>query len=249
MERELLIFDNIDEVMNHAALKWIETETAILREKSVFMAALSGGKTLVPFLQKLATSEVSWNATHLFQADERYVPPGHADNNFRMIRENLIDRIDIPDENVHPVATDAASVQAAAALYELTIRQCFRSFGASVPEFDLIILGIGEDGHTASLFPGDPAVKEGTRLVASVILNDADKHDRVTLTLPILNHAKNIIFLLTGKEKASILEKIWENPGTSFPAAMVRPLHGRLCFLADTKAGAEVKRSTPGMMI
>jgi 6-phosphogluconolactonase len=240
----LRVFQNIEEAALHFTEKWIEISHDVLGKQSFFSVALSGGETPIPFYRNLAESDsmFPWDRTHLFLVDERFVPPDHPDSNFRMIKSNLINHVGIPSDNIHCIVTGEVSPQRAADLYELDIRHFFHLPEHRFPRFDLILLGIGEDGHTASLFPDHPVLAEQQKIALAVMM-DQRGHDRITLTLPVLNRAKNIIFLLTGAKKASILNEIVKSENQFLPktpAALVKPDEGNVYFLADAAAGSEV---------
>lgn len=204
-----------------------------------FAVALSGGSTPAALYSLLAAGEfcdrVDWPRVHLFWGDERCVPPDHPDSNFRMTREHLLDRIQLPPENIHRMQGETEPVAAAAA-YESELR---KFFSAGLPRFDLVLLGLGEDGHTASLFPGSAALKETEHWVAAVYVDKLRSH-RLTLTLPVINAAAHVAFLVAGASKAAIVkEMLGSANGSSYPAAQVMPARGQLTWLiaADAAAG------------
>lgn len=203
-----------------------------------FAVALSGGTTPVSFYERLAASvrDLPWDRTHIFLTDERCVPFDHPDSNYGMIDVNLLRHVPIPAGNIHAVQTRLVP-SAAAAAYETEIRTFFGLKDGEFPAFDLILLGLGEDGHTASLFPGDAAAAEKRRFAAAVA-RAAPDHDRVTLTLPVINRASAVIFLVAGAKKAPILKAVLDGPGSGLPAGLVRPSRGRTVFLADKDAGS-----------
>ena len=175
-----------------------------------------------------------WEKTHWFWGDERFVPHAHPDSNFRMADEAFLSRVPVPGANVHAIRTEGMSPDESAAAYEATLK---RFYGADTlasdrPLFDVTLLGIGEDGHTASLFPGQPALKETRRWAFAVIGAKADP--RITLTYPALDSSRHIAFLVTGKEKQEILTRVRGGIST-LPAAMVRPV-GRLHWFTDRAA-------------
>jgi len=221
--------------------KWAEISQEAITRKGVFVAALSGGKTPVNFYQALAEYKgtLSWSKTHLFLADERFLPFEDKDSNYRLLRETLLDQIEIPEENIHPIPTGRSTPQISAEAYEEDLRIFFKLRSGQYPVFDLILLGIGEDGHTASLFPGSPVLNERDRLAAAVML-DKIRHHRITLTLPVINHAGSVFFLVSGKGKAAVLEKIVNKKDPSLPASMVNPDTGTLLFLSDSEAASKV---------
>jgi len=237
-KREVLIFQKIDELYDFFIKKWKEISEKAIEERGIFTVALSGGETPVEFYQRLSDSKNSfpWGKTHIFLADERFVSFDEPDSNYGMIKEALLRHIAIPAENIHSVHI-YKTPEISAKRYEEEIKTFFRLKEDKFPQFDLIILGIGEEGHTASLFPGDSALLETHRLTAVVHL-DNERHERVTLTLPVINHVRNIIFLVLGESKAEIIREVLENPQSNLPASHVRPASGEIFFLLDKEAGS-----------
>lgn len=233
---EYFVFKNPDEMWQFMAAKWRDIASDAIREKGYFAVALSGGKTPVGFYQRLVTIRgLPWDKTHIFLVDERFVPPFHAESNYGMLQETLLSKIRMPSQNIHYISTLASSPHAAAEKYEEELIIFFRLPEGGIPGFDLILLGIGEDGHTASLFPGSEALKERRHLVFPVKL-DILHHDRVTLTLPVINNARNVIFLVSGKNKAAIARKLIDEKDKTLPASMVKPEKGSLIFLMEREA-------------
>lgn len=194
----------------------------------VLSVALSGGSTPRPIYQLLAAeprrSRVPWPRIHWFWGDERFVPPDHPDSNFRMAREAFLSRAPVPPENVHPIPTEGAP-EAAADAYEAALRR-FAAARASEPLFEITLLGVGPDGHTASLFPGSPALDERHRLVLAV---RPPLGTRITLTLPALGDSAAIAFIAAGAEKRPALERIFA--GEDLPATRVAGKGEVRCFL------------------
>jgi 6-phosphogluconolactonase len=210
-----------------------------------FTAALSGGKTPVALYDLLAknpcASQIPWARVHLFWGDERCVPPDHADSNYRMTRECLLDHVPIPPVNVHRMPGEMDPAEAAAR-YEGQLRDFFASRGDSPPVFDFILLGLGEDGHTASLFPGTRAIRESARWVVGHYV-DAQKGWRITLTPPVINAARMVVFIVSGAGKAAVVKEIQEGPlrPNTLPAQVVRPAGGDLVWMLDREAAALLK--------
>ena len=204
--------------------------------------AISGGSTPKALYALLASKEyrdrIDWLHVHLFWGDERCVPPDHPESNFRMVQESLLSRVKIPPENVHRMAGEKES-EAAAADYENELRKFFIATGS--PRFDLILLGLGEDGHTASLFPGSAAVKENQRWVAPVYV-ERFKAYRLTLTLPVINAAAQVTFLVSGENKRNIVRQLLgeDIDSSNFPAAKVSTANGKLTWLITQDAMAEL---------
>lgn len=235
-----LLFNDKNEMADFMLGKWEKLLGAYAAKKGeVFTAALSGGRTPVDFYRKLAGLKgVPWERVHLFQVDERFVPPGHPESNYGMIRDVLLSKLPPGAGNMHYIATGEglSSPEAAAREYERGMQEFFRLGEGEFPSFDLILLGIGEDGHTASLFPETPVLEEKRRLAAALI-RPAPATSRVTLTLPVLNNGKNVIFMATGTEKAAILKAVIEGANPMLPASLVKP-RGDLLYLADLEAGS-----------
>ena len=224
--------------------EWCAAAKRAIRRSGRFAAALSGGLAPVPFYERLADGgrDLPWEDTHVFLADERFVPKDDPDSNFGMIERTLLRRVPVPRGNLHTVPV-RLKPEAAAEGYERSIRRFFGLKPGGAPRFDLVLLGIGEEGHTASLFPGDPAMKESRRLAVAVA-RPAREHDRVTLTLPAINAARLIAFLVSGPDKAEALKaSVEERPGGP-PASLVRPRRGRIVFLAD-EGSARLLAPTP----
>lgn len=235
------VFPGTGEMADFTLGEWLKIASASIKARGLFCAALSGGKTPIDFYLRLAglKSASVWNKTHIFLADERYVPPDHADSNYRLLRDTFLDKVPIPEANTHRVPVEESSAELSAAGYERELTNFFRLHGGMPPRFDLILLGIGEDGHTASLFPGSSAAGEKERLTAYVLLGES-KHKRITLTLPVINNAENVAVLLSGGNKARIARRVIEARDVSLPASLVRPRDGRLLFLLDRKAALEL---------
>ena len=211
-----------------------------------FTAALSGGRTPVELYSLLARepfeSRIPWACVHLFWVDERCVPPDHEESNYGMARELLLDHVPIPPANIHRMHGEMDPAYAAAR-YEEGLRQFFASAGDAFPAFDLVLLGLGEDGHTASLFPGTRAVKETVRWVLGYHV-DAQKGWRITLTPPVINAAREVVFIVAGGGKASVLRDVLEGPNRPdvLPAQIVRPGGGEPLWMVDRNAAALLKR-------
>lgn len=236
--RKILIFRTIKEISEYVAKRWAEASGEEIDRKRRFTVALSGGKTPARLYRSLADPRrvLRWDKIHFFLADERFVLPGDPDSNYGMIKRNLLDHIDIPGKNFHPI-TILRTARLSAQKYERDMEAFFCRKNGDFPQFDLIMLGIGEDGHTASLFPGHPALAEDKRWAVAVRTNKA-KRDRISLTLPVINRAKAVFFLVTGKRKARIIKRLLEGPKTGLPASLVEPARGEILFLLDRGASS-----------
>lgn len=237
MRRTIVIDKN--EFARTAADYFIAQAQAALRENKQFAVALSGGSTPRSMYRLLADAQLNWKNIHLFWSDERCVPPDHPESNYFQAFETLISHINIPPQNIHRIFGEI-SPELAAAQYE----QELRSFFGERPRFDLILLGLGEDGHTASLFPSSPALDERDHWAVAVphVVPPAPLVSRVTLTLPILNMARQVVFLVSGSGKAARVAEILNAPTASplLPANMVQPDDGVILWLMDQSAAAEM---------
>ncbi|MBN1261272.1 MAG: 6-phosphogluconolactonase [Anaerolineae bacterium] len=208
-----------------------------------FTWALAGGSTPEAAYRCLAAppfaSQIPWEKVHVFWGDERCVPPGHPDSNYRMARRALLDHVPIPSANVHRIPGERPP-QAAALAYEGELR---RLFGRSaLPRFDLILLGMGPDGHTASLFPGVAALQETQSWVVEQFVEHLDAR-RVTLTPPVINAATGVVFIVAGAGKAARLRDVLEGPYLPdlLPAQVVSPVSGEVRWFIDADAAAELR--------
>lgn len=237
---DVRVFDS-KEALGEAAADQVAALIESLPEGERFSLALAGGSTPLPLHRALATKHhdaVDWNRIHIFWGDDRFVPPNDENSNYRMARETLLDHVPIPSKNIHPIPTDVGSPEEAAAQYEQTLKAFFGNDGP--PQFDLILLGMGPDGHTASLFPGVPALQEKERWVAGVA---APQHigphvPRVTLTLPVINRSKQVFFLVAGENKQEPLAAILNGkPGAgAYPASRVHARQGLVWFVDEAAA-------------
>lgn len=212
---------------------WRQWSQAAIAARGRFTVALAGGSTPKQLYAALArTPGVNWEQTWLFWGDERYVPHDHPDSNYRMVREVLLDQISLPTEQVIACPTDGGDPLQDAQRYEQSLK---RIFSSSQPQFDLTILGMGDDGHTASLFPNTPALAVEDRWVA---VGDKDGQPRLTLTFPALNGSHQILFLITGSKKASRLKEVLTTE-PHLPVQKIRP-QGNLLWFLDQAAAAEL---------
>jgi 6-phosphogluconolactonase len=231
-------FDDAETLAHHVA-KWL---CGLARASDrTFAVSLSGGSTPRRLYELLATPELAsrfpWNRVHWFWGDERFVPHDHPDSNYGMARDAFLSQVPVPDANVHAIPTEGSSPEQAAAAYEATLK---RFYGADAlasgrPLFDVTLLGIGEDGHTASLLPGQPALREAQRWVVAVI--GAMPQPRITLTYPSLDSSRDVAFVVTGRGKRDVVARAQTGDRT-IPAGLVRPV-GRLHWFTDRAAAGE----------
>lgn len=235
------IFEDGDALSRAALDELLRIMSDAVRERGRFAIALAGGHTPAKLYQMWAQAgkgamRTPWERVHLFWGDERYVPHDDPASNYRMARESLIAHVPIPKENVHPMPTDAPQPEKAAEAYEAELR---RFFGAGAPAFDLQLLGLGVEGHTASLFPGSQALEEKERWVAAVEA-PAKPPQRLTLTLPVLNQGRNSFFLVVGEDKRKIMAALRgeASPDPSpYPAGKIQPSGPVVWFLDKAAAG------------
>ncbi len=238
-EKQVLIFGSQSAMKDFVISRWLEISRQNISKYGVFRVALSGGRTPVGLYQRLAgEKDLNWDKTEIYQVDERFVPEGDPDSNFRMIRRTLLDRIRIPCENIVPVPVSAPDPVLAAERYEALIREKMGLSEGQFPRFDLVLLGMGKDGHTASLFPGDDLLLEKCRIALAAFPESG--HSRVTLTLPAINRARHVFFFVVGKEKAVVFQKAAAGD-PAVPAALVKPMRGELVLMADPGAGSALE--------
>jgi len=210
-----------------------------------FTVALTGGSTPKLLYTLLATepyrSRLPWPRTHVFWGDERCVPPDHKESNYRMAHEALLRHLPIPPAQIHRMRGEDPDPERAAAEYEHQLRAAFQSQAGMPPRFDLVLLGMGADGHTASLFPHTEALREKQRWVVRNHVPKLQAH-RLTLTAPVINAGATILFLVAGDEKAAALRDVLEGPADPgrLPAQLIRPTAGRLVWLVDRAAASRL---------
>ncbi|MGB7442442.1 MAG: 6-phosphogluconolactonase [Coleofasciculaceae cyanobacterium] len=209
-----------------------------VQERERFTIALAGGGTPKPLYEALASLDLPWDKIHVFWGDERYVPPDHPESNQGMARGAWLDKVDLPEGNIHPVPTDSANPTADAEKHEAQLREFFQATGDEFPHFDLILLGIGDDAHTASLFPHTEALQVTDKLVT---VGNKDGQPRITFSAPLINHAHCVMFLVAGAGKREALAQIFapSADAMTYPARLIQP-QGELWWLLDSSAGQEL---------
>jgi 6-phosphogluconolactonase len=232
------------QLADEAARFFAEQAAAAIAARGVFRVALSGGSTPRALYRKLAApvagaAPIDWAHVHLFFGDERHVPPDHADSNYRMVKEALLAQAPIPEANVHRIRGEVPDATDAAAAYEQEIKTAFHLATGEWPRFDLVLLGMGPDGHTASLFPETPVLHERSR-IASAVWVPSMQTWRITLTPPVFNHARNVLFLVSGADKAETLHAVLDGPSDieRLPSQLIAPSHGTVHWFVDTLAAA-----------
>jgi 6-phosphogluconolactonase len=235
---EIKILADAGAVSQAAAREFSRLARESISAKGEFSVALAGGSTPRAAYQLLAKEgqELPWEKIQVFFGDERAVPPDHADSNYGMARDTLLSHVPIPARNVHRMKGEVEAA-AAAEQYEGVVRRHFGLGNGEMPRFDLIMLGMGDDGHTASLFPGSQALEETARLVTA---NWVEKFQqfRLTFTFPVLNNASEVMFLIAGPTKAKVIGEIFREPAPRgrYPVQNVMPTAGRLLWLLDRAA-------------
>jgi len=242
----------VDELVRTTVTGIVDAARTAVAARGVFSIALSGGATPRILYEMLASpavaAEAPWEDIRIFFGDERHVPPDSPDSNYRMTREALLDHVPIPEQNVHRIMTELPNADMVAVAYAEDIRHAFDlrdSPGPGgqlpLPRFDLILLGIGPDGHTASLFPHSPALAERRKLVVANPVPSLQT-TRITITLPVIDNAARVWFMVTGGTKAHILKEVIEGPydPDRLPSQYVNPTDGELLFLLDTTAASEL---------
>jgi len=242
--RSIEVLATAADLFHAVAEEFVRAARTAIGAQGRFTVALSGGSTPKSLYSLLASSYPSfvWNRVFLFFGDERHVPPTDSESNYRMVKESLLSKISIPSENVFRVPAENPDAAAAASDYEAQLRRFFELKGAEFPRFDLILLGVGPDGHTASLFPDSAALDESSRLV---VANWAAKYNtyRITFTFPVINRAGEVLFLVSGADKADMLQQVLEGKSTpALPAQRVEPANGNLLWMLDEAAAAKLKR-------
>jgi 6-phosphogluconolactonase len=236
MEKLLLVVPNKQALSERALEIVVERINTALETRGICTLALAGGSTPKPVYEALSLLNLPWERLHIFWGDERYVSPDHPDSNQGMARQAWLDKIDIPPENIHPMPTDSQDAVLDAQKYETQLRQWFNLTSGEFPTFDLILLGMGDDGHTASLFPHTAALDVGDR---SITVGDKDGQPRITFTVPLINHARSVLFLVSGESKRPALAQVFAEVGDAraYPSRLIHP-QGELIWLLDQAAGA-----------
>ena len=251
MDRQLVVCENLQELGRRSAELFVTLATGAVTSRGRFCVALSGGETPKAMHSQLQSdayvSRVPWSGVYVFWGDERYVPHDHPESNYGMARATLLDQVPIPDENIFSVPTGKGEAETSAGQYQETLRSFFKLDKGEQPQFDLIVLGMGEDGHTASLFPDTAALENSSGVVVANYMEKLDAH-RVTFTVSAINQATCVVFLISGASKASALKEVLEGPyqPNRFPSQFVQPANGKLLFLVDRDAARELAAAGAG---
>lgn len=244
--REIIICKDQEEIFQKAAEMFVGLANEAIERSGRFSVALSGGSTPRGMYLLLASdafcNQVDWSKVHIFWGDERSVAADHKDSNYRMALESMLSKLPLPTENIYRMPAEEADIEAAALAYEKKIREFFSLADGQWAAFDLVLLGMGDDGHTASLFPGTKALSETRRIV---VANWVEKlsTNRMTLTYPAINHAKNVLFMAAGAAKTAPLKEVLKgekNPNL-YPSQLINPENGKLYWMIDEAAAGDEK--------
>jgi 6-phosphogluconolactonase len=244
---DIRIVANGEELARAAAEQFLRLAQEAVQERGIFTVALSGGSTPRNLYSILASDAgfrdaIPWEKIHFFWGDERHVPPQDPESNYRMADDAMLSKVPAPQANIHRIESERPDAGLAAGAYEERLREFFRLGEGQFPRFDLAFLGLGPDGHTASLFPGTKALNEQRRLVVS---NWVGKFytDRITMTAPVFNHAACVVFLVGGEDKAAPLKAVLEGSyePLQLPAQLISPREGRLLWIVDSSAARLLK--------
>jgi len=244
MEREIRILANGAAIAKRAAQEFVQAAASAVRARGIFNVALAGGSTPKALYSLLVNdpalrSQVPWDKMHLFFGDERHVPPDHPDSNFRMASEAMISKSPLKPEQVTHIKGEYPDAEQAAVEYEKVLREYFDLKSGEYPRFDLLLAGMGSEGHTLSLFPGTKALRTDGRIA---VRNWVGKlcTDRITLTAPAASNSAEVLFMVTGADKAPALKSVLEGPfePDQLPAQALQPKNGKLLWLVDTAAGS-----------
>lgn len=234
-----------EDLAHRTAELFVSDAQKAINAKGVFYVAVSGGHTPRRFFELLgeapAAKFLSWDRVQLFWVDERYVPPDSPQSNYKLAADTFLAKVTIPDENLHPIPTEDDDVKVAARRYEDTIREVFHLGPQEIPAFDLIILGMGVEGHTGSLFPDSYAAIDTEDLACAVYVLD-EKLNRITLTRPVLSAASHVVVLVSGREKADILKEVLtsEPDDVRYPIHVLWPLLDKVTWLVDRDAAKSI---------
>lgn len=236
------------DLTRESAEYFLRTAAASVARAGQFRVALSGGSTPRPLHRLLAAppyrDSIPWTQTHIFWADERLVPPDDPDSNFGNARDDLLDMLPMPVDHIHPMCSSRPPEQAAED-YENVLASCFHSNPPAWPVFDLILLGIGTDGHTASIFPGDRTALDTSRWVVAV-KGGSPNVDRLTLTLPVLEQARHLAFLVSGSDKAAMVRTILTEIKKTLPPQFLASAGGRVTWYLDRDAAHQLPEELAG---
>lgn len=238
MEKIVEVLPSLESLIERSLAIVLDRIDTAIAERGMCAIALAGGSTPKPLYEAISKQPLPWDKIHVFWGDERYVPPEHPDSNQLMARTAWLNKVPIPATNIHPIRTSEADPAAAASKYEQELLKFFQLSPGELPVLDIILLGIGDDGHTASLFPHTAALKVSDR---AVTVGNKDGQPRITFTYSVINKARDVIFLVAGASKRSALAQIFAPvaDANTYPSRLIQP-QGKLWWLLDGAAGQEL---------
>lgn len=238
MERTVEVLPDVGAIVERAKALVVEQLTTAIATRGQATIALAGGSTPKPLYEAIAQCDLPWEKLHIFWGDERYVPPDHPDSNEGMARRAWLDHVPIPAEHIHAMPTDATDPAIAADRYEQTLLSFFQPVAGEIPTLDVVLLGMGDDGHTASLFPHTAALNVRDRLIT---VGNKDGQPRLSFTVPLINQARCVVFLVAGANKQVALRQVFAPDGDelTYPSRLICPA-GDLWWLLDDAAGQAI---------
>ena len=248
-QQNIQVFSTNPELIRAAADYFLNLTAEAIKIRGEATLALAGGSTPKNLYALLATpayrNALDWTKVHVFWGDERHVPPDHPESNYRMAHDTMLSRLPIPADHIHRMEGERPNAQDAANAYETLLQTHFKIRHPAIPRFDVVLLGLGPDGHTASLFPGTTAVHEQERWVAAPWVEKFHTH-RITLTPVLLNQASQIGFLVSGQDKSSALRAVLDShyQPDEFPAQIIQPTHGTVTWFLDNAAAQDLPTSS-----
>jgi 6-phosphogluconolactonase len=240
------VASDVEDLARRMVELFIRTAREAIDLRGVFYTAISGGHTPERFYRLLATTQeaksLPWDRIHVFWVDERYVPPDSEASNYKLAADTFLDKVNIPAQNVHPIPTEYEDMTDAVRVYEREIRQVFGLQPGEIPTFDLIVLGMGADGHTGSLLPNSYAAFDTDDLACVVYVMDNTGMNRITLTHPVLMAARGLVVLVSGQEKAQTLKEVLttEPDEVKYPIHVLWPVLDKITWLVDRDATGEI---------
>lgn len=234
-DKILEILPSKDALIERSLQLVLEKMMTAIDERGICTIALAGGSTPKPLYEAIAAQDLPWDKIHVFWGDERYVPSTHPDSNEGMARSAWLSQVTIPEGNIHPMPTTELEPVMAAQKHEIQLQEFFKTSSGTFPTLDIVLLGMGDDGHTASLFPKTSALKVRDRLIT---VGNKDNQPRLTFTVPLINHARCVIFMVAGASKQPALTQVFAEIGddSSYPSRLINP-EGELYWLLDQSAG------------
>jgi 6-phosphogluconolactonase len=248
LDRTIRIFPDVAAIAQHAANIFVNAAKQAVKERGVFRVAMAGGSTPKTLYALLVSepfrSQLSFDKMKLFFGDDRHVPPDHPDSNYRMVSENFVSKTPIRPEQVFRMKTELQDTEKAALEYEQTLKTQFALKPGELPRFDLMMLGMGNEGHTLSLFPATTALRDNGRLVVRTWVGKLYT-ERITCTAPVANNSAAVLFMIAGADKAPALKAVLEGPyePDQLPTQYIKPANGKLIFLVDSAAGGILSKN------